>query len=722
MEPLKELTDIVTFLPRGGYLINTSKGYIQFGSPPETIKDTMMLPEGVPTIFVLPNEFFNWIKGMSVAELEFPLYYNFFIQKKKTRIICNNNQAKKFKLALKESLFGPDIKKIHNDFALQKYPEHFYKNIIREMDYFKIMEFDDVVEFCIYEDNIYKIDDISIIIDEFTNFEVYENDNLIAHLPGKIDYKPKYNIGERLQNPYTPPLFGMTCLGPSSGFDPYENTSGFLLWVNHHGIMIDPPVNSTEWLLDSNVSPKFIDSVILTHCHADHDAGTFQKILEEKKVTVYTTKTILESFLRKYSVLTDVSPKYLEQLFNFQQIIIGEPKFIHGARFDIFATLHSIPTIGFSVSFQNKSLTYSSDHNNEHSLHEKLYRDDVIDELRYDELNNFNWDSSLIYHESGVPPLHTPMEVLTDLSEEIQKKTVVYHTPQSSLPNNTGLTMAQFGIEKTKYLEVDSPHFEDTYRILSLIRHINFGEYISFEKAQEFISITRKEIFNKNDVIIKSGTPGDKFYIIYTGNVSITSEDGKFKKVYGAYDYFGEIALMNNESRTADVIAETDVIAYSIDKDKFMSFIKGTDYEPVLERLIEVRQHDMWEVITASTFLKFFTSTQREWLESILYPVDIKKKGTLIKQDEKQEKIFIIRKGEVIVSKNKEGMAILQQGDIAGLAKNMYENAPSPYAFKHNGNLSLFEIHRKDLIAFLKKNPGLIMKLDYIFQQYLFVK
>lgn len=32
-----------TALPRGGYLVDTSEGYIQIGSPPETIKDTMGL-------------------------------------------------------------------------------------------------------------------------------------------------------------------------------------------------------------------------------------------------------------------------------------------------------------------------------------------------------------------------------------------------------------------------------------------------------------------------------------------------------------------------------------------------------------------------------------------------------------------------------------------------------------------------------------------------------
>ena len=48
--------------------------------------------------------------------------------------------------------------------------------------------------------------------------------------------------------------------------------------------------------------------MILTHCHADHDAGTFQKILLEQRVTVMTTKTIMASFVRKYSLVSVPSP------------------------------------------------------------------------------------------------------------------------------------------------------------------------------------------------------------------------------------------------------------------------------------------------------------------------------------------------------------------------------------------------------------------------------
>ncbi len=88
MQTLKTLEATVTPLPRGGYLVNTPEGYVQFGSPPETIKDTMALPDSVPQVFVLPRALFDWRKGINLADLEFPIYYNYFIRKRRTRIIC----------------------------------------------------------------------------------------------------------------------------------------------------------------------------------------------------------------------------------------------------------------------------------------------------------------------------------------------------------------------------------------------------------------------------------------------------------------------------------------------------------------------------------------------------------------------------------------------------------------------------------------------------------
>jgi ribonuclease BN (tRNA processing enzyme) len=74
---------------------------------------------------------------------------------------------------------------------------------------------------------------------------------------------------------FVPPAFGVTILGSSHGFDPHGDTSGYIIWVNGRGIMVDPPPFMTYKLQQQGIPGSFIEGVIISHCHADHDAGTF---------------------------------------------------------------------------------------------------------------------------------------------------------------------------------------------------------------------------------------------------------------------------------------------------------------------------------------------------------------------------------------------------------------------------------------------------------------
>lgn len=69
----------LVFLARGGVLITLSTGNIQLETPPETIKDTMKLQDGVPDTFIVPVRMFDLQNGVALAEMEFPLYFDYFI-------------------------------------------------------------------------------------------------------------------------------------------------------------------------------------------------------------------------------------------------------------------------------------------------------------------------------------------------------------------------------------------------------------------------------------------------------------------------------------------------------------------------------------------------------------------------------------------------------------------------------------------------------------------
>ena len=93
-------------------------------------------------------------------------------------------------------------------------------------------------------------------------------------------------------------------LGTSHGFDVGDSTSGFILWINKRGIMIDPPPFAGNALRKRGVPPNLIEKIIISHCHADHDAGAFHKIIEASQIEFISTQTIVNSFMRKYSAVS----------------------------------------------------------------------------------------------------------------------------------------------------------------------------------------------------------------------------------------------------------------------------------------------------------------------------------------------------------------------------------------------------------------------------------
>ena len=163
---------------------------------------------------------------------------------------------------------------------------------------------------------------------------------------------------------FHPPSFGLTVLGNSHGFDKNGSTSGYVLWINGRGIMIDPPPYASSTLEREGIRPQMIVAIIITHCHADHDAGAFQKVLTGSRVAMITTPTIYKSFIRKYAALSGLSPTLLRHSHRHRPAIIGQALKFQGAKFHFTYTLHTIPCIAFKVEWRGRSMVFTGDHLN----------------------------------------------------------------------------------------------------------------------------------------------------------------------------------------------------------------------------------------------------------------------------------------------------------------------------------------------------------------------
>ncbi|MCA9914194.1 MAG: cyclic nucleotide-binding domain-containing protein, partial [Anaerolineae bacterium] len=91
-------------------------------------------------------------------------------------------------------------------------------------------------------------------------------------------------------------------------------------------------------------------------------------------------------------------------------------------------------------------------------------------------------------------------------------------------------------------------------------------------------SRVKERTYNADDVIIEQGTNGVGLFIIVSGNtdVVIKQPDGGRKVIdkKGAYDFVGELSLLDDYPRTATVVATEPVTCYVLFKLDFLDAVR----------------------------------------------------------------------------------------------------------------------------------------------------
>src|SRR5256885_5245526 len=85
--------------------------------------------------------------------------------------------------------------------------------------------------------------------------------------------------------------------------------------------------------------------------------------------------------------------------------------------------------------------------------------------------------------------------------------------------------------------------------------------------------------YPKSAMIFRYGDPGDAMYLIDVGKVqiSITDADGAVVTLaeLGAGDFFGDMAMLDGQGRSANAMATENARAAKLTRDDFLSFMKS---------------------------------------------------------------------------------------------------------------------------------------------------
>ena len=120
--------------------------------------------------------------------------------------------------------------------------------------------------------------------------------------------------------------------------------------------------------------------------------------------------------------------------------------------------------------------------------------------------------------------------------------------------------------------------------------------------------------FAKGQVILNQSSPGDTFYIVISGHVKVVllHEDGReiVLSLLKEGNFFGELSLLDNDPRSATVIAVEDTTLFMFTKRQFYQLIET--YPSILKKILKeicVRLRHADEKIESLAFLDVYGRT-----------------------------------------------------------------------------------------------------------------
>jgi CRP/FNR family cyclic AMP-dependent transcriptional regulator len=123
-----------------------------------------------------------------------------------------------------------------------------------------------------------------------------------------------------------------------------------------------------------------------------------------------------------------------------------------------------------------------------------------------------------------------------------------------------------------------------------VLKRVPLFNDLSEAELSRFAEVAREREYPRNSVILFEDDPGDALYIVSSGQVKVVliGEDGRevILSVLGDGDFFGEMALIDDEPRSAHVIAMKDSRLLVLRREDFQAQLEA--HPPVALKLLRV--------------------------------------------------------------------------------------------------------------------------------------
>ena len=183
-------------------------------------------------------------------------------------------------------------------------------------------------------------------------------------------------------------------------------------------------------------------------------------------------------------------------------------------------------------------------------------------------------------------------------------------------------------------------------RLEKSIRNNFLFNKLDSDSKRLVINCLEEKSVPKGATIIKQGDQGDYFYVVEKGTVDFYVNDNKVNSS-GPGSSFGELALMYNSPRAANVVATSDCLLWALDRLTFRKILLGSSFK---KRLM----YD--DLLKSMPVLKSLTTYDRAKLADALDTKIYQPGETIIREGDQGENFYLIEYGAVDVSKKGQGV------------------------------------------------------------------
>jgi CRP-like cAMP-binding protein len=117
---------------------------------------------------------------------------------------------------------------------------------------------------------------------------------------------------------------------------------------------------------------------------------------------------------------------------------------------------------------------------------------------------------------------------------------------------------------------------------LGTLGDVPLFEGLSKRHLRRIAKLARIRRFAGGAAMVRVGDAGRSFYVLLDGNAKVT-RPGRRSVRLGPGAFFGEMALIDDSPRSADVVAEGEVLALTIDRTGFTKLLRS---EPALSQAL----------------------------------------------------------------------------------------------------------------------------------------